>query len=197
MTSSRRVARRIASACLLGAALVALGTESAASVVCEPAEGHTQEAIQTGWPPDAPYEYVLVATIQHVRPLRGDPDTWGQMLEIRVEAVLRGDLPLSTSKLYNPPLGVYGWQPFRVGRQYLIAAGPSANGTPGEIFTSRCAPNEEITTRERFDELVGYSERPILADTALPTENSGTTLTGWLLVGVAAGIAFRRPKLGH
>ena len=44
-------------------ALLWSGAPPAVGVVCEPAEGRVAEAIRSGWPPDAPYEYVFIGTI--------------------------------------------------------------------------------------------------------------------------------------
>jgi hypothetical protein len=103
--------------------------------------------------------------------------------------VLRGHLSLATTELFNPPLGVYGWPSFEVGGQYLIAASASDPGTPGQVVTSLCAPNEQITARARFDELIALSEAPILADTALPVRSNDASTGGWILIVVAALLA--------
>lgn len=48
-----------------------------------------------------------------------------------------------------------------------------------------CAPNEEITTAARFDELIAYSDSPVLADTALPVRGFDPSVPGWLLAAAA------------
>jgi hypothetical protein len=114
------------------------------------------------------------------------------VLGIHVDAVLRGDLPMSTSAIFNPPLGASGWIGFRPGAQFLIAANPNYDGTDGQLSTFLCAPNEEITSPDRFAELVSLSAEPRLSDTALPTSSP---LPWWglalLLLGVTLGVAAR------
>lgn len=162
-------------------AWILLGASSAVALTCEPSEGHAREAIRSGWPPDAPHEFVFIATIGQTRPIKGDSHTWGDIVEIHVDAVLRGDLPLATTELYNPPLDASGWGPFRGGGQYLIAANPSAEDTPGDVHTFMCSPNEEITTTDRFQELIAHSDAPVLADTALPVRGFDPSVSGSLL----------------
>ena len=99
---------------LVACAWMVLGASPAFALTCEPSEGHAEEAIRSGWPPDAPHEYVFIATIGRISPVKGDSDTWGDIVEIRVDAVLRGDLPFATTELYNPPLDYSGWGRFRV-----------------------------------------------------------------------------------
>lgn len=174
----------------VASAWLVLGASPAAALTCEPSEGHAREAIRSGWPPDAPHEFVFIATIGQISPIKGDSHTWGDIVEIRVDAVLRGDLPLATTELYNPPLGSSGWGPFRSGGQYLIAANPSRQDTPGHVYTFMCSPNEEITTDDRFQELIAYSDTPVLADTALPVRGFDPATPGWLLLAAAVlGVA--------
>lgn len=163
------------------------------SLVCEPAAGHIAEAIQSGWPPDAPHAFVFIATVGEITPIKGDSHTWGDIVQIRVDGVLRGDLRLTTTQLYNPPLDASGWGPFRSGAQYLISANPSEQDMPGQVYTTMCSPNEQITSAARFNELIAYAETPLLADTALPGRRSDPSALGWLFVGAAAvlGVAAR------
>lgn len=167
------------------ASAILWGSAPVGAIVCEPSEGHEEEAIRTGWPPDAPYEFMLIATIEEVHAIRGDRETWGELIDMRIDAVLRGDLPLATNELHNPGLGTYGWETFEVGGQYLIAASASTAETPGDVYTSGCAPNEEVTSTARFDELVSYSAAPVLADTASPVHSGRMAQLGWMLVVIA------------
>ncbi len=181
---------RLTPTAVLGAALLLVAPAPSTGLVCEPADGHIAEAIQSGWPPDAPHEFVFIATVREVP---GDSRTWGHIVEIHVDAVLRGDLPLTTTQLYNPPLDASGWGPFRSGAQYLISANSSDHDMPGQVFTTRCSPNEEIRTADRFHELIEYAETPLLADTAMPVNRFDPATLGWLLLGAAAvlGVAER------
>ena len=191
---------RRAVAASVACAWFVLGASPAAALTCEPSEGHAREAIRSGWPPDAPHEFVFIATIGQISPVKGDSHTWGDIVEIRVDAVLRGELPLATTELYNPPLDASGWGPFRSGGQYLIAANPSAEDTPGHVYTFMCAPNEEITTARRFHELIAYSDSPTLADTALPVRGFDPSGPGWFLAAdaVVVGIVtLARSRVGQ
>lgn len=173
----------------LFAALLVLGSSPAGAVVCDPPPGQAAEAIQTGWPPDAPHEFVFVATIREITPVQGDSHAWGEIVELRVDAVLRGDLPLAIIDLYNPPLGASGWGPFRTGGQYLIAANPSPRGMPGYVMTTLCSPNEEVTTEARLQELLAYSAAPVLADTAVSGPELETAILGWTFLGGSVALA--------
>jgi hypothetical protein len=149
---------------------------------CGPRHGFEDEMIRDGWPEAAPYDYVVIATIDDIQPERGDSGTWGEVLRVRIDAVLRGDVPLATTEIFNPPLGSSGWLGFEVGHRYLIGARPPAEGTGGRIYTFLCA------ARARFDELVSYSAHPVLSDTALEPPGRVAEL-GWLLVGAALSLA--------
>ena len=173
----------------VGCASLLLVTGPAAGLTCGPTKGYQDEAIQSGWPPDAPHEHVVIATIGDIRPIQGDSASWGEILHVRLDAVLRGDLPLDTSQIFNPPLGSSGWIPFRAGRQYLIAAHPPSEGTYGAVQTFLCSPNEEVTSVDQFNMLVSYADDPVLADTAMPHERHDLSLMGWFLV-VASGLLY-------
>jgi hypothetical protein len=168
-------------------------TSSAAGLTCATPANGAELAIRTGWPEAKPLEHVVIATIREIQPENGDAGTWGEVLTVDVDAVLRGDLPLSTLEIFNAPLGASGWVGFRPGAQYLIAAGPASEGTGGRPATSLCAPNEEITSPDRFAELVSFATEPRLSNTALPSRSA---LTGWgialLLVAFTLGVVTRR-----
>ena len=80
--------------------------------------------------------------------------------------------------------------PFRIGAQYLIAANPSGEDTPGQVYTFMCSPNEEIATADRYHELIAYSDSPVLADTALPVRGFDPSVPGWLLAAAAVVVGF-------
>lgn len=180
---------------VFGVSISAFLTSPAAGLTCATPPDGAELAIRSGWPEAAPFEFVVIATIRDITPANGDASTWGEVLEIHVEAVLRGDLPMSTSAIFNPPLGASGWPGFRAGAQFLIAANPNFDGTDGQLSTSLCAPNEEITSAERFDELVSFSAEPRLSDTALPTNSA---LPWWgvalLLLSLTIGVHVRRNR---
>lgn len=187
---------------VVGAGVAALGMSLAsalptAGLSCAPSEGFEDEMIRDGWPEAAPYQYVVIATIDDIQPERGDSATWGEVLRVQINAVLRGDLALTTTEIFNPPLGSAGWLGFEVGHQYLIGAHPPQEGSGGRISTFLCAANEEVTSQARFDELVSYSGAPVLSDTALEPPRRGMEL-GWLLLGasacLAAGMRERRTR---
>lgn len=195
--STRRLACATAAA-VFGVSISAAVTSHAAGLTCATPPDGAELAIRSGWPEVAPFEFVVIATIRDITPANGDASTWGEVLGIHVEAVLRGDLPMSTSAIFNPPLGASGWLGFRPGAQFLIAAHPNFDGTDGQLSTFLCAPNEEITSPERFNELVSFSAEPRLSDTAVPPNSAlprwGVTL---LLLGTALGIAVRRNRRSH
>ena len=168
-------------------------TSPAAGLTCATPANGAELAIRTGWPEAEPFEFVVIATIREIQPENRDAGTWGEVLTIDVEAVLRGDLPLTTLEIFNPPLGASGWVGFRTGAQYLIAAGPPSEGTGGRPVTSLCAPNEEITSPDRFAELVSFATEPRLSNTAMPSRSA---LIGWgialLLAALALGVVTRR-----
>jgi hypothetical protein len=157
--------------------------------------GDEEIAITSGFPQAAPMEHVFIATVLDIRSERGDADTWGEWLTVRMDAVLRGDLPLTTSEVFNPPLGSGGWIGFTVGSQFLIAAHPSFDEDDGWISTWQCAPNEEITSVERFAALVALSANPLIADTGMPPPDppiSPLQIAGLALVAAAVVVATRR-----
>lgn len=181
----------------LGAALVitvsAGVTGHVAGLTCATPVDGAELAITSGWPDAAPFEFVVIGTIRDIQAERGDAATWGEVLSLDVDAVLRGDLPLSALEIFNPPLGSAGWLGFRPGAQYLIAANPSSEGTGGRVSTFLCAPNEEISSPERFAELVSFAAEPRLPDTAMPSTSSAA---GWgyalVLLDITLGAIGRR-----
>lgn len=153
------------------------------------------QVITVGYPRDAPYRDVFIATIERILPDRGDAMTFGATLIIRVDAVLRGDLALSTREVYNPSLGLAGWVGFREGGQFLIAAGPAVVDGLGEVLsTFACAPNEEIRSPERFWELVRLSPRALLPATSVPRQwaEAPWATVGLGLLALSLGLALRR-----
>ena len=179
------------------ATALALAPGRTAALSCATMPGDEEIAITSGWPQDAPMEHVFIATVLGIRAERGDANTWGEWLTVRVDAVLRGDLPLATTEVFNPSLGSGGWIGFSVGSQFLIAASPQAtvDGSDRPISTWQCAPNEEITSVERFNELVALSVDPRISNTAMPPPNPPTNLpqvAGLALVATAVVLAARR-----
>jgi hypothetical protein len=192
------LARPIAVAMLgILATAVVLAPGRTAALTCATMPGDEAIAITSGWPQAAPMEHVFIATVLGIRPERGDANTWGEWLTLRMDAVLRGDLPLATIDVFNPPLGSGGWIGFSVGSQFLIAASPqvTADGSDRLISTWQCAPNEKITSVERFDELVALSADPRISNTAMPPPDPPITLpqvAGLALVATAVVLAARR-----
>ena len=179
---------------LLPAALVALtATMQVAGLSCGPTEGFADEMVRDGWPQAAPYEHVVIATVLEVRPERDDSATWGEVLHVRLDAVLRGNLPLTTTEIFNPPLGGSGWIGFRAGGQYLIGAHDPDEASGGRVPTFLCAANEEITSEARFTEFVSYAAAPRLPDTAA-SRNSGAEPVGWLLLAAAMLLGGRQVR---
>jgi hypothetical protein len=160
----------------------------AAGLTCAKPPNGAELAIRSGWPEAAPFEHVVIATIRAIQPENGDAGTWGEVLTVDVDAVLRGDLPLSSIEIFNPPLGLSGWLGFRPGAQYLIAVNPPSEGTGGRPATSLCAPNELITSPDRFAELLSFAAEPRLSNTAVPR---GTPLIGWGIAMLLVALALR------
>ena len=168
-------------------------TGHAAGLSCASAPDAAELAITSGWPEASPVEFVVIGTIRDIRPQNGDSATWGEVLTIDVDAVLRGDLPSSALEIFNPPLGSAGWLGFRPGAQYLIAANPSSEGTGGRVSTFLCAPNEEITSTDRFAELVSFAAKPRLPNTAIqPTSTTVGLGYALILMGITLGMIGRR-----
>jgi|SRR5687768_3285201 len=192
------LARPIAMATLgILAAALALAPGRAAALSCGTLPGDEEIAITSGWPQDAPMEHVFIATVLGIRAERGDANTWGEWLTVRMDAVLRGDLPTATTDVFNPSLGSGGWIGFSVGSQFLIAASRqvTADGSDRPISTWQCAPNEKITSVERFNELVALSADPRISNTAMPPPAPPINLpqvAGLALVATAVVLAARR-----
>jgi hypothetical protein len=187
-----RVARKVLRPAFLAAVASLLGhVSNGDALTCAPHPDNVAElVIRSGYPEDAPHEDVVIATIEDIRPEGGDAFTFGETLIVRIDAVLRGGLPLTTREIYNPPLGVSGWPGFTQGGQFLIAAGPAVwEGIGDVVSTSLCAPNEQITSRDRFDQLVFMSTNPILPATSLPAPTSSFAAVGVGLGLVLVGIA--------
>ena len=179
------------------ATAVVLAPGRTAALSCGTLPGDEEIAITSGWPQDAPMEHVFIATVLGIRADRGDANTWGEWLTVRIDAVLRGDLPLATTEVFNPSLGSGGWIGFSVGSQFLTAASPQATADGGDrpISTWQCAPNEEITSVERFNELVALSADPRISNTAMPPPDPPIKLpqvAGLALVAAAVVLAVRR-----
>lgn len=176
---------------------LALAPGRTAALSCGTLPGDEEIAITSGWPQDAPMEHVFIATVVGIRADRGDAQTWGEWLTVRMDAVLRGDLPLATTEVFNPSLGSGGWIGFSVGRQFLIAAytNVTIEGSDRPISTWQCAPNEEIRTVERFNELVALSADPRISNTAMPPPGPPADLlqvAGLALVATSVVLAARR-----
>lgn len=184
-------------------AIAALGSvQRAAALTCGIERDAAEQAIVAGWPEADPYEYVFIATVLHVVPEQGGAGSSGEVLTIRIDAVLRGDLPLTTDRVFNPPLGSSGWLGFERGHEYLIAARPNWNDDDGRVSTFLCTPNEEITSRERFAELVALAADPRLPDTALERGSvvrgiGMTVLAGAAVLAIAQLRTMRRRGLLH
>jgi hypothetical protein len=163
----------------------------AEALTCAITEGAAEALIRDGWPPAAPYEYALIVTVIEITPERGDSGSYGEVLRVRTDAVLRGDAPLSTVEIFNPPLGIAGWPDFAPGHQYFIGANPPSESTGGRIQTFLCAPNEEITTRARFAELLSYSAHPMLPSTAVSPPSRGEWLGVILVLASLIGVGWR------
>ena len=179
------------------ATALALAPGRTAALSCGTLPGDEEIAITSGWPQDAPMEHVFIATVLGIRADRGDASTWGEWLTVRMDAVLRGDLPLATTEVFNPSLGSGGWIGFSVGSQFLIAAysKSTVDGSERPISTWQCAPNEKITSLERFNELVALSADPLISNTAMPPPDPPTNLpqvAGLALVATAVVLAARR-----
>lgn len=194
--------RRRPMALVVGGALMVtvtgatFGPQPAVALTCG---GHPDDAavvlITSGYPPAAPFEHAVIATVQEIRPVQGDAFTWGAILVVRIDASLRGGLPLDTREIYNPPLGLSGWTEFVEGGQFLVAASPAeADGVGPVIATFLCAPNERISSPARFWELVGHAANPMLPATNLPPPTSTTTTfaAGLALLGLAVALGARR-----
>lgn len=169
----------------------------AAGLSCARLPGDLEEAIRSGWPAGAPSDYALIGTITGLTEERGDANTWGETLTVRVDAVLRGELPLSEIQIYNPPTGAAGWVGFAAGRQYFIVA---SDAEDGRISTWACPPNEEVTSTDRFAELVAISLAPRVSNTAMTAPEAPTAplaLTGVVLISLAMLAAVRRSMQGH
>jgi hypothetical protein len=179
---------------LVGLTAWAAMPEPTAALTCATAPNGAELAIRSGWPEAAPLDHVLIATILEIQPVNGDAGTWGEVLTVNIDAMLRGDLPPSTVEIFNPPLGSPGWPWFTPGGQFLIAAhanGGEASG--GRISTNLCAPNEEITSADRFQELVALSAEPRLADTAMrPVSPLPFAGVGLVLLGLTLATVRRR-----
>jgi LPXTG-motif cell wall-anchored protein len=147
--------------------------------------------IGSGYPERGPYEHVVIATVLNIEPVNGDAGSFGQVLTVELDAVLRGDLPLSTPEIFNPSLGLAGWPWFNIGRQYLIPAHPNFDGDDGRVSTFLCAPIEEISSPDRFRELVSFSPNPVLPNTSV-TPPSPLPAAGLVLLLIAAAVAARR-----
>ncbi len=152
------------------ATAAALAPGRTAALSCGTLPGDEEIAITSGWPQAAPMEHVFIATVLSIRADRGDANTWGEWLTVRIDAVLRGDLPVATTEVFNPSLGSGGWIGFSVGSQFLIAAYSKVTfeGSDRPISTWQCAPNEKITSVQRFNELVALSADPRISNTAMP-----------------------------
>ena len=190
--------RRLACALLLGATL-AIAHDPTLGISCARLPDDLQVAITSGWPPAAPADHVVIATITDLRAERGDASTWGEHLTVRIDAVLRGNLPLATIEIFNPPLGTSGWPDFRIGGQFLIVAHPDASNG-GRISTWLCPPNEEITSVERFNQLVALSLDPRISDTAMspPEPPFGWQQpAGLVLISLAVVFIARRSMSVH
>ena len=179
------------------ATALALAPGRTAALSCGTMPGDEEIAIISGWPQDAPMEHVFIATVLGIRAERGDAQTWGEWLTVRMDAVLRGDLPLATTEVFNPSLGSGGWIGFSVGSQFLIAASPqaTAGGSDRPISTWQCAPNEKITSVERFNELVALSAAPRISNTAMPPPGPPIGLlqaAGLALVATSVVLTARR-----
>lgn len=191
-------ARRAILGTLVGLSAWTVQADSALGLSCATPPNGAELAITSGWPEAAPLDYVVIATIRDIQPVNGDSGTWGEVLVVRVDAVLRGDLSLSTTEIFNPPLGSPGWPWFTAGGQFLIGAHASSEGTGGRISTNLCAPNEEIASPDRFHELVALSAEPRLSNTAMPRPGSFPTWgLGLVVLGCAITIAARRSMGGR
>jgi len=192
------LARRMAVAMLaILATALALAPGGAAGLSCGTLPGDEEIAITSGWPQAAPMEHVFIATVLGIRAERGDANTWGEWLTVRMDAVLRGNLPLATIEVFNPSLGSGGWIGFSVGSQFLIAAYPNVtvDGSDRPISTWQCAPNEKIASVERFNELVAFSADPRISNTAMPPPDPPISLpqvAGLALVVTGLVLAARR-----
>lgn len=185
--------RTLTPALLLGICAAGVIASSTTGLTCGRTPDDLEVAITSGWPQASPADHVVIATITDILPERGDAFTWGERLTVQIDAVLRGDLPLMTLEIFNPPLGAAGWPDFRVGGQFLIVAHPdTSNG--GRLSTWLCPPNEEISSIERFNHLVAMAASPRISNTAMPPPPAPIVLfqaTGLVLIGLAVSLVVR------